>query len=103
MGDDRKRHLTRGWCWRADIDGDPAVWGIYGHIERAEALDIVQAYEECHPDDLKDAVVTSDWRRNTPCRAHDCCGECNGSHLTLADGPGRGASPYTWVEANHGN
>lgn len=100
MGSSRKRHLTVGWCWRADIDGEPAVYGIYGHVPDAEAIEIVAAYEG---EPVSGMVTTSrDWRRATPCRAHECHGECSGSHLTLADGPGRGASPYTWVEVDRG-
>ena len=33
---DRPRHLTVGWCWRCDVDGEPAVYGIYGQV--AESL-----------------------------------------------------------------
>ena len=95
----RPRHLTVGWCWRCDQDGEPAVWGIYGHIPDAEAIDIARAYEESHPDDMAGAVVTRDWRRNVPCRGDWACpGDCGGTHLEPAAGPGRGASPYTWVE-----
>lgn len=98
-----KRHLTVGWCWRCDLDGDPAVWGIYGHVPDDEARAIVDAYEHEPPtpgidDRWLGSSITRDWRRTVPCRRHECAGECSGSHLEPANGPGRGASPFTWVE-----
>ena len=91
----RPRHLTPGWCWRADIDGDPSVWGIYGHVTDAEAREIVEAYEG---EPLTEpASIHRDHRRNVPCRREGCMCD-GGSHMELADGPGRGAGPYTWVE-----
>ena len=91
----RPRHLQRGWCWRADIDGDPSVWGIYGHVTDAEAREIVEAYEG---EPLTGpADIHRDHRRTVPCRRESCM--CDGTtHLERADGPGRGAGPYTWVE-----
>ena len=90
---------TTGWCWRADQDGDPAVWGIYGHLTEAEAIATVVAYEgDFKPHPVAAPEVTQDWRRNVPCRRHDC--DCDGTHLELATGPGPGARPFTWVEAH---
>jgi hypothetical protein len=90
----KKRHLTPGWCWSADIDGEPPVWGIYGHLPDDDARAIVEAYEGTP---VKIAGVERDHRRSVPCRRTDCHAECNGTHLELATGPGRGSSPYTWV------
>lgn len=97
----RPRHLERGWCWRADIDGEPYVWGIVGHVPDAEAADIVSAYEE---EPVEPTSYDRDWRRSVPCawyhRGGSCPDslECDGTHLYVADGPGRGAVAYTWVE-----
>jgi hypothetical protein len=93
MSRPKKRHLEVGWCWRADIDADPPLWAIYGHVDDAEAKAIVDAYEG---DAVEVADVSRDFRRVVPCRG-SCHGECNGSHLHPTE-PGRGASPYTWVE-----
>jgi hypothetical protein len=91
-----KRHLTPGWCWRADLDGEPAVWGIRGHFSDAEAIDIVAAYEGGTV--VRDMAVSRDYRRSVPCRREHC--DCDGgTHLERAKGPGPGAGPYTWVEA----
>lgn len=97
----RPRHLERGWCWRADIDGEPDVWGIVGHVDDAEAVEIVTAYEG---EPVEPTSYHRDWRRSVPCagyhRGGGCrtYGDCNGTHLELATGPGRGATAYTWVE-----
>lgn len=92
----RPRHLTPGWCWRADIDGDPSVWGIYGHVDDAEAVAIVEAYEGEPLSSVDPMRIFRDHRRNVPCRRPSCMCD-GGSHLELAE-PGHGASPYTWVE-----
>lgn len=90
----RKRHLEPGWCWRADIDGEPAVWGIVGHHDDTTARQIVEAYEG---EAIGTPTVTQDHRRSVPCRRPNC--DCDGgSHLELAAGPGRGAVAFTWVE-----
>lgn len=94
----RKRHLTLGWCWRADLDGEPALFGIYGHFEHDAAIEIARGYEG---DEILTATVSRDYRRTVPCRASTCDYECGGSHLERANGPGRGASPYTWVEVRN--
>lgn len=96
----RPRHLERGWCWRCDVDGDPAVWGIVGHVDSAEAAEIVTAYEG---EPIAPTSVSHDYRRSVPCAGyrHGGCpysGDCSGTHLEVADGPGRGAVAYTWVE-----
>ena len=90
----RARHLERGWCWRADIDGEPAIWGIVGHVTDEEAVAIVEAYEG---EPIAAPNITRDYRRSVPCRRSGC--DCDGGgHLELAAGPGRGATAYTWVE-----
>ena len=92
----RPRHLQIGWCWGADIDGEPRMWGIYGHVTDGEAVQIVLSYEGDSV--IENPSVFRDFRRSVPCHRANC--ECDvGSHLEMADGPGRGASPYTWVEA----
>lgn len=96
----RPRHLERGWCWRCDADGEPALWGIVGHVTDAEAVDIVTAYEG---EPVEPTSYHRDWRRSVPCAGYHrggCRenGDCNGTHLEPASGPGRGAVAYTWVE-----
>ena len=99
----KPQHLTRGWTWRADIDGDRPTWGIYGHLTDDEAIAAVKDYEMDDPEVDPPAprfVVTRDWRRTMPCprtRGLDCDPECDGpTHLEHSDTPG--SSPYTWVE-----
>lgn len=103
----RKRpHLTPGWTWRCDQDGDPAIWGIYGHVSDDEARACVDAYEgaEGVVGNYTAVTITRNWQRSVPCAstrgAHDplCPGDCSGSHLVESDTPG--SSPYTWVEAS---
>lgn len=83
-----------GWCWR--IDGEPVEYGIHGHFDDAAAIEIARGYEG---DEIASATVTRDYQRTVPCRRNPCdADECGGSHLERANGPGRGASAYTWVE-----
>lgn len=88
----RPRHLTHGWCWEADIDGEPRVFGIYGHFDTAMAVEIVSAYTD---EEFKGTAYRT-WGRMVPCR-RDTCPCDGGSHMEQASGPGRGASPITWV------
>jgi hypothetical protein len=95
----RPKHLTVGWTWRADVDGEPAVWGICGHVTDAVARSCVEGYEG---EAVGVLSISRDYRRNVPCRSEYCAaaGDCSGMHMEWASGPGRGASPYTWVECD---
>jgi hypothetical protein len=89
---ERPRHLQPGWCWEASLDGEPRLWGIYGHFDDAQAVEIASTYEG---EEVLGTVERA-WARSVPCRRSSC--ECDGgSHLEPASGPGRGASPLTWV------
>lgn len=95
----RKRHLTVGWCWEYGEDSDPAEYGIYGHVTDAEAIAIVEAYAGDPPGSITpdQCTITRSWGRTVPCRRLDC-GCDTGSHLEMTDKPGRGASPFTWID-----
>jgi hypothetical protein len=88
----RPRHLTHGWCWEATDNEDPRIFGIYGHFDVGTAVEIVSAYTD---EEFKGTAYRT-WGRMVPCR-RDTCPCDGGSHMEEASGPGRGASPITWV------
>jgi len=80
-----------GACSRVDLDGEPPVWRIYGHVDDAEAKRIAEADEG---DSVAIASVTRVWAGVVPCRRSEC--PCDGEgHFAARPGPGRGSSPYT--------